>query len=161
VLEGKGYISADSTKSRSLELAPKFLQEQRRLRPAGVEIPLLGRIGGGLAGRIRGTTGSAELRGILLAAATTYALEVRGDFHDRRPHLRRDLILLERVAEVHDGDIVGGAGGRAPKAPEAGFTGQSVDTVRLQPANAALQPIIVPARDVEIQGRLGGARKYK
>jgi repressor LexA len=36
------------------------------------------------------------------------------------------------------------------------------DMVRLQPANAALQPIRVPARDVQVQGRLLAVlRKYK
>ena len=36
------------------------------------------------------------------------------------------------------------------------------DTVRLQPANSALKPIFVPAREVQIQGRLLAVlRKYK
>jgi repressor LexA len=36
------------------------------------------------------------------------------------------------------------------------------DRIRLQPANAALKPIFVPAKDVEIQGRLLAVlRKYK
>jgi repressor LexA len=35
------------------------------------------------------------------------------------------------------------------------------DKVRLQPANAALEPIIVPAEDIQIQGRLLAVlRKY-
>jgi len=36
------------------------------------------------------------------------------------------------------------------------------DTVRLQPANSALKPILVPARDIQVQGRLLAVlRKYK
>jgi repressor LexA len=36
------------------------------------------------------------------------------------------------------------------------------ETIRLQPANSTLKPILVPARDVEVQGRLLAVlRKYK
>ena len=39
---------------------------------------------------------------------------------------------------------------------------QQEDMVRLQPANATIKPIFVPARDVEIQGRLLAVlRKYR
>ena len=35
------------------------------------------------------------------------------------------------------------------------------DNIRLQPSNLKMKPIIVPARDVEIQGRvIGVLRKY-
>src|SRR5499427_3252934 len=47
VLEAKSYLKRGFNQSRSLELAPKYLQEQRRTRPAAVEIPLLGRIAAG------------------------------------------------------------------------------------------------------------------
>jgi repressor LexA len=39
--------------------------------------------------------------------------------------------------------------------------GSEKGKVRLQPANARMDPIIVPARDVKIQGRvIGVLRKY-
>jgi repressor LexA len=42
------------------------------------------------------------------------------------------------------------------------FYREAGDQVRLQPANAALKPIIVAARDIQIQGRLLAVlRKYK
>ena len=35
------------------------------------------------------------------------------------------------------------------------------ETIRLQPSNATMKPIIVPAADVEVQGRvIGVLRKY-
>ena len=43
VLESKSYLKRGFNQSRSLELAPKYLQEQRRPKPALLEIPLLGR----------------------------------------------------------------------------------------------------------------------
>src|SRR5215472_3887960 len=47
VLETKGYLKRGFNQSRSLELAPKFLQEHKRSRLAVPEIPLLGRIAAG------------------------------------------------------------------------------------------------------------------
>jgi repressor LexA len=72
-----------------------------------------------------------------------------------------DLILLERVQDAHDGDIVVAlVGGRETTLKR--FYHESIDMVRLQPANAALKPILVAAQDVEIQGRLLAVlRKYK
>src|SRR5260370_24370620 len=47
VLETKNYLKRGFNQSRSLELAPKYLQEQRRTKPVVTEIPLLGRIAAG------------------------------------------------------------------------------------------------------------------
>src|SRR5690349_24801315 len=48
VLESKNYLKRGFNQSRSLELAPRYLQEQRRAKPAIPEIPLLGRIAAGM-----------------------------------------------------------------------------------------------------------------
>src|SRR3974390_596313 len=47
VLEGKNYLKRGFNQSRSLELSPKYLQEQRRVKAVPLEIPLLGRIAAG------------------------------------------------------------------------------------------------------------------
>jgi repressor LexA len=68
--------------------------------------------------------------------------------------------LLERVGEVSNGDIVV-ALVRGAETTLKRFYREPGDIVRLQPANAALQPILVPAADVQIQGRLLAVlRKY-
>jgi repressor LexA len=72
-----------------------------------------------------------------------------------------DMILLERVAQAHDGEIVVAlvAGSEATLKR---FYREAGDMVRLQPANATIKPILVPARDVQIQGRLLAVlRKYR
>src|SRR5579871_4060288 len=104
-LETKGYLKRGANQSRSLELAPKFVQEQRRARGPATEVPLLGRIAAGLP------VESAEQREVVNFAdftrsGSTYALEVRGDSMIEDHICDGDLILLERVSEVHDGDIV-------------------------------------------------------
>src|SRR5437773_5181860 len=78
VLEAKNYLKRGFNQSRSLELAPKYLQEQRRAKPAAVEIPLLGRIAAGLpveAVEQRETLNFADFVG----DGNTFALEVRGN----------------------------------------------------------------------------------
>ena len=47
VLEAKSYLKRGFNQSRSLELAPRYMQEQRRSKAPGGEIPLLGRIAAG------------------------------------------------------------------------------------------------------------------
>src|ERR1700722_6736973 len=46
-LESKHYVKRGFNQSRSLELAPKYYDEQRQHRPPSLEIPLLGRIAAG------------------------------------------------------------------------------------------------------------------
>jgi len=160
VLETKSYLKRGFNQSRSLELTPKYVQEQRRTKPAGTEIPLLGRIAAGTP------VEAVEQREMLNFAdfagnSNSFALEVRGNSMIEDHICDGDLILLERVGQVNDGDIVVAlvAGSDATLKR---FYREPGDTIRLQPANAALKPIVVPARDVQIQGRLLAVlRKYK
>lgn len=160
VLEAKNYLKRGFNQSRSLELTSKYLQEPRRARPALPEIPLLGRIAAGAP------VEAIEQREVLNFAdfagnGNTFALEVRGNSMIDDHICDGDLILLERVTEAHDGDIVV-ALVSGTEATLKRFYRESGDTVRLQPSNAALQPILVPAQDVQIQGRLLAVlRKYK
>jgi repressor LexA len=159
VLESKGYLKRGFNQSRSLELAPKYLQEQRRPKPISLEIPLMGRIA---AGAPVETTEQREVLNFADFAGNrdTYALEVRGESMIDDHICDGDLILVERIPEAHDGDIVVAlvAGNETTLKR---FYREPGDMVRLQPANAALKPILVPSRDVQIQGRLLAVlRKY-
>ena len=160
-LEAKNYLKRGFNQSRSLELAPRYLQEQRRRRPGTiVEIPLMGRIAAGSpveAVEQKDTLNFADFAG----SGETYALEVRGDSMIDDHICSGDLILLEKVTQANDGDIVV-ALLRNTEATLKRFYRESADTVRLQPANTELQPILVPAKDVSIQGRLLAVlRKYR
>jgi repressor LexA len=159
MLEAKNYLKRGFNQSRSLELTPKYFQEQRRTKPVA-EIPLLGRIAAGTP------VEAIEQREVLNFAdfagnSNTFALEVRGNSMIDDHICDGDHILLERVGQVKDGDIVVAlvAGSDATLKR---FFREPGDMVRLQPANIALKPILVPARDVQIQGRLLAVlRKYK
>jgi repressor LexA len=160
VLESKGYLKRGFNQSRSLELAPKYLQEQRRPKPAGLEVPLVGRIAAGAP------VETVEQREVLNFAdfagnRDTFALEVRGDSMIEDHICDGDLILVERIEEAHDGDIVV-ALVRGSETTLKRLYREPGDMIRLQPANAASKPIVAPARDVQVQGRLLAVlRKYK
>jgi repressor LexA len=160
VLESKGYLKRGFNQSRSLELAPKYLQEQqRRPKPVSLEIPLVGRIAAGAP------VEAMEQREVLNFAdfagnKDTFALEVRGDSMIDDHICSGDMILVERIPEAHDGDIVVALVAGSETTLKR-FYREPGDMVRLQPANAALKPIVVPSRDVQIQGRLLAVlRKY-
>jgi repressor LexA len=160
VLESKSYLKRGFNQSRSLELAPKYLQEHRRQKPASLEVPLVGRIAAGSpveSVEHRETLNFADFAG----NADTFALEVRGESMIDDHICDGDVILLERVQQARDGDIVVALVAGSETTLKR-FYRESPDVVRLQPANSALKPIIVPARDVQIQGRLLAVlRKYK
>jgi repressor LexA len=158
-LATKSYLKRGVNQSRSLELAPKYLQEQRRLKPQW-EVPLLGRIAAG------SPVESIEQRETLnfadfAAGGNTFALEVRGNSMIEDHICDGDLILLEKAQQVRDGDIVVALVAGTETTLKRLYR-EPGDQVRLQPANAAMKPIILPARDVQIQGRLIAVlRKYK
>jgi len=158
VLQSKSYLKRGFNQSRSLELTPKYLQETRRTRTV-TEVPLMGRIAAGApveAVEQKEVLNFADFAG----SGSTFALEVRGNSMIDDHICDGDVILLERDAETRDGDIVvalvAGSEATLKRLYREG------DTIRLQPANAALQPIRVPACDVQVQGRLLAVlRKYK
>ena len=160
VLEAKNYLKRGFNQSRSLELSPKYLQEQRRIKPGIPEVPLLGRIAAGAP------VESVEQREVLSFAdfvgnANTFALEVRGNSMIEDHICDGDHILLERVSQAHDGDIVVALVAGSETTLKR-FYREPGDMIRLQPANSTLKPILVPARDVQIQGRLLAVmRKYR
>jgi repressor LexA len=160
VLESKAYLKRGFNQSRSLELTSRYLQEQNRLKGGAPEIPLLGRIAAGMP------VETVEQREVLsfadfTAGGNTFALEVRGDSMIEDHICDGDMILLEKVAQAREGDIV--------VALVAGyettlkrFYREPGNVIRLQPANASMKPILAPAKDVQVQGRLLAViRKYK
>jgi repressor LexA len=161
-LEGKNYLKRGFNQSRSLELAPRYLQEYRRLRQSApmLEIPLLGRIA---AGAPVETVEQRESLNLADFAGNpgTFALRVRGDSMIDDHICDGDVILLEKINEAHDSDIVVALVGGTETTLKR-FYKETGDRVRLQPANATVAPIVVSASDVQIQGRLLAVlRKYK
>jgi repressor LexA len=160
VLEAKSYLKRGFNQSRSLELAPRYMQEIGRDKLSAGEIPLLGRIAAGApveSVEHKETLSFADFTG----SGETFALEVRGNSMIDDHICDGDMILLERVTQARDGDIVVALVAGSDTTLKR-FYRESGDMVRLQPANSTLKPYIVAARDVQIQGRLLAVlRKYK
>jgi repressor LexA len=160
-LTNKNYLKRGFNQSRSLELGPKYVQENKRHREvAALEIPLMGRIAAGMpveAVENRATLSFADFVG----NAGTFALEVRGDSMIDDHICDGDMVLVENAAEVRDGEIVVALVEGAETTLKR-FYREPGGKVRLQPANDALRPIVLPAANVKIQGRLLAVlRKYK
>ncbi len=158
-LEKKGLLKRDYNRSRSIDLlAPKGRMKQAMAVANGVELPLLGRIAAG-----RPVEAVEHQQTISLTDFTkskdVFVLEVRGDSMQDEAILDGDYILVEKTSVARNGEIVvalvDGMETTLKRIYKEG------DKVRLQPSNAAMQPIIVPARSVQIQGRvIGVLRKY-
>ncbi len=158
-LEKKGLLKRDYNRSRSIDLlAPKGKMKQVMAAAAGAELPLLGRIA---AGRPVEAVENPETISLtdFTRSKDVFVLEVRGDSMQDEAILDGDYILVEKTSVASNGDIVvalvDGVETTLKRIYKEG------DKVRLQPSNAAMQPILVPAASVRIQGRvIGVLRKY-
>ena len=158
-LESKGYLRRAFNQSRSLELAPKYLQEQQDLREASYEVPLAGRIAAGAP--VEAYEGDETLSFSDFAGDhDTYALEVRGDSMIDDHIMSGDFVLIERTESVRDGDVVVALVDGSETTLKR-FYREPKGQVRLQPANAAMRPIRAPAETVRVQGVVVGLlRRY-
>lgn len=159
-LEKKGLLKRDYNRSRSIDLiAPKGKMKQVMAAAAAVaELPLLGRIAAGRPVEAMENPETISLTDFT-RSKDVFVLEVRGDSMQDEAILDGDYILVEKTSVASNGDIVvalvDGTETTLKRIYKEG------DKVRLQPSNAAMQPILVPAAAVRIQGRvIGVLRKY-
>lgn len=82
-----------------------------------------------------------------------FILSIRGDSMKDIGMFDGDLIVVNTAVSVDNGEIaVARVAGETATVKR--FFRESSDTVRLQPENSAMDPIIVPAQDVEIVGKV-------
>jgi len=160
-LQTKNYLHRNHNQSRSVEVAPRYLHEQRRNRvEASMTVPVLGSIAAGQP--VESYTDKASLSfADFLGQKDTFALRVRGSSMIEDHICEGDMILVENTVEAKDGDIVVALVGGTETTLKR-FYREPGNMIRLQPANATMSPIRVPAQDVQIQGRLLAVlRKYQ
>ncbi|MEO8659479.1 MAG: transcriptional repressor LexA [Bryobacteraceae bacterium] len=158
-LESKDYLRRSYNQSRSLEVTSRYLDDQRRMQRDPPGIPLAGRIAAGVP--VETFESNEKLQFSDFTGDDTFALQVRGESMIDDHICDGDYVLVERTASVRDGDIavalVNGAETTLKR-----FYREADGMVRLQPANAAMEPIRVAQSDVQVQGRLLAVlRKYK
>ena len=160
-LERKGFLRRRYNQSRSIEPSQRYLQEVRRARQdrAASELPLLGRIAAGKPVEALEQPETISL-GDFVRQKDVFVLQVKGDSMVEEHILDGDFILVEKTPQVSDGDIVVALVGGSESTLKRLYR-EGNGRVRLQPANARMKPIVVPAEDVIVQGRvLGILRRY-
>ncbi|MCC6294135.1 MAG: transcriptional repressor LexA [Bryobacterales bacterium] len=161
-LEARGYLIRTFNQSRSLELSQKYFNErpESRMPAAALEIPLAGRIAAGAPVETFENTETLNF-GDFVGAGNTFALQVRGESMIEDHICEGDYVLVEKVNQARNGEIVVALVGGMETTLKR-FYQEAEGMVRLQPANAAMSPIMRPASDVQVQGRvLAVLRKYR
>ncbi len=160
-LERKGLLKRDYNRSRSIDVLPPRGALKKSMEVAAstaMELPLMGRIAAG-----RPVEALQNPETISLADFTrskeVFVLQVKGDSMQDEAILDSDYILVEKTSAVRNGEIVVALVDGMESTLKRIF--KEGDKVRLQPSNAAMQPVIVSAAAVQVQGRvIGVLRKY-
>ena len=155
-LQTKGVLQRGHNRSRSIDVLP--MAHPQRVPPVRDQIPLIGRIVAGLPVEAVQTSESLSLSDIV-GNKEVFALTVRGDSMRDEHIVDGDFVLVERTRAARDGEIVVALVRGAESTLKRFYV--EGETVRLQPANTEMEPILVPAGQVEVQGRvLGVLRRY-
>ena len=160
-LERAGLIKRDPTKPRALELSGRAARE-----PQAGEVhtlPLLGQIaaGGPLLAEQNVET-YLSVPEPLASGGEEFLLRVRGDSMQDAGILEGDYVVVRRTQDARNGEIVVALAGDDESTDEAtvkrffrdGGSAGSKGRIRLQPENAAYEPIY--ADHVQILGRVTG-----
>ncbi len=153
-LQDKGLIKRAWNRSRALELIPTEVKVQ------AVELPLLGRVAAGSPIEAISGTETIFVPEDMVGRKETYVLQVKGDSMIEEQIREGDYVIVENRQTARDGEMV-----------IALLEGETVTLkklfreaggrVRLQPANARMDPLYVNERDLRIQGVvIGVLRRY-
>jgi repressor LexA len=156
-LEQKGFLKRGYNRSRSIDVVPPRGRMKQAFMAAG-GWPLLGRIAAGRPVEAIEHPETISLNDFT-RAKEVFVLQVRGDSMQDEHIVDGDYVLVEKSTTAHNGDIVvalvSGSEATLKRFYKEG------DRIRLQPSNAAMAPIMVHARDVQLQGKvIGVLRKY-
>lgn len=155
-LEEKGLLKRKHGKNRSMELTSADINYSAE----GMEAPILGFIAAGSP--IEPYTDPNATMNIPSAFVSgkkrTYVLQVRGQSMIEDFINDGDFVILEQTEYAEDGDIVVALLDNGMATLKRFY--KEATRIRLQPANASMQPIFV--KNVRIQGKVVGlVRKYK
>jgi len=158
-LQEKGLLKRDYNRSRSIDVV-KMRSRGKPLAaaPADLTLPLVGVIAAGRPLEAVENPESISL-GDFTRAKDVYVLQVKGESMQDEHIVDGDYVLVEKTRTARDGEIVVALVSKSEATLKRIY--QEGETIRLQPSNATMKPIIVPAVDVEVQGRvIGVLRKY-
>ena len=153
-LQAKGLIKRAWNRSRAIELLPTEVKVQ------AVELPLLGRVAAGSPIEAISGTETIFVPEDMVGRKETYVLQVKGDSMIEEQIREGDYVIVENRHTARDGEMV-----------IALLKGENVTLkklfreaggrVRLQPANARMDPLYVDEDDLRVQGVvIGVLRRY-
>ena len=152
-LQEKGLIKRAWNRSRALELVPSGMTVR------AVEVPLMGRVAAGSPIEAVQSSETIWVPEDMLGRGDTYVLQVKGDSMIEEQIRDGDYVIVEDRRDARDGEMVialiDGESATLKKLYREG------SRVRLQPANAAMDPIYVDVDRLRVQGVvIGVLRKY-
>ena len=143
-LEAKGLIKRRWNHSRAIELVEK------KAKPRGVSLPLLGRVAAGSPIEAIEGDDAIDVPESFVRRRNTYVLKVVGDSMVDEGILDGDLVVVEEKPDPRNGEMV--VASIDGEATVKRFYREGRGQIRLQPANADYEPIIVRDRDLQIRG---------
>jgi repressor LexA len=150
LLEKKGLIRRDWNQKRGVELVEKPAPDA----PVGArELPLFGTIAAGRPLEVEQSDETITVPDRLTSRGENFVLKVRGDSMMDDGILDGDYVIIARRERAENGEMV-----------VANVNGEVTlkrlyregERIRLQPANALMNPIFAHARDVAVQGVVVG-----
>src|SRR5437660_5289143 len=159
-LEKKSLLKRDYNRSRSIDLLPVrgLFRRQPPKPPPDLTLPLLGRIAAGQPIEAVQNAESISL-GDITRSKDVYGLQLKGGSMKDEHRVHGDYVLVVKADTARDGEIVVALLEGSDATLKRIF--REGPKIRLQPSNAAMEPIVVAAKSVEIQGRVIGVfRKY-
>jgi len=165
-LERKGFIRRDYNRSRSIEIVKRLPQrsvtESRQTGSASskeLQLPLLGRIAAGAPLEAVSSSESLSLKEFV-GSKSVYVLQVKGDSMIEDHICDGDFVVIEKTEIAENGETVV-ALLEGSEATLKKIYHETDGSVRLQPANAQMQPLLIKAENLRIQGRvIAVLRKY-
>lgn len=153
----KGYLKKAWNRSRSVEPVP---EESPAAAARALSLPLLGTVAAGMPIEAIEVSETIDVPAQLTSPRSEcFVLQVRGDSMIEDQIRDGDFVVVESRPQAQNGEtvvaVVGGDEATLKRFYQRGAS------VRLQPANSTMQPIDVPASDVEIRGVVRGLlRQY-
>jgi repressor LexA len=152
-LQDKGFIKRAWNRSRSVELV------QTKAGGRAVELPLLGFVAAGSPIEAVATAESIAVPEDLVGKKDTYVLRVRGESMIDEQIRDGDFVIVEDRKTAENGEMVIALLGGSDVTLKKFY--RENGHIRLQPANPSMQPLIVPADQLQVQGVVVGVmRKY-
>lgn len=152
-LQEKGFIRRAWNRSRSVELVPVHVGSR------SLELPLMGYVAAGEPIEAITSTETIAVPEHFIGKRDTYVLRVKGDSMIDEQIRDGDYVIVEDRKTAQNGEMVVALLNGTEVTLKSLY--RNGTTIQLQPANPAMQPIIVKEDALQIQGVVVGVmRKY-